>query len=80
MNEKDYEKLQKITEKVLYVSDNLLPPELVLLPDGVKVYVYTSQFMLAVLLELLEESGTTTADVAERLNEYKVFSESLKPN
>lgn len=80
MNEKDYEKLQKITEKVLYVADHLLPPELVLLPDGVRSYVYTSQFMLAVLLELLEESGTTTADVAERLNEYKVFSESLKPN
>lgn len=78
MNERDAEKLLKLSEKVLYVADNVLPPELVLLPDGVKSYVYTSQFVLGVMLQLLEESGTTTADLNERLNEYKLLSESLK--
>lgn len=78
MNERDAEKLLKLSEKVLYVADNVLPPELVLLPNGVKSYVYTSQFVLGVMLQLLEESGTTTADLNERLNEYKLLSESLK--
>lgn len=78
MNERDLEVIKKLSEKAQYVATTLLPPETVFQPGGLPTYVVASQFVCSVLLVLLEENGCTVGDLAEKLNEYKVFSETLK--
>lgn len=78
MNERDVEVIKKLTEKSHYVATTLLPPETVVSPYGLANYVMASQFVCSVLLVLLEENGCTIGDLQEKLNEYKLLSETLK--
>lgn len=77
MNEKDIAIIEKIKEKLEAVNKVYLPSELLSTFDGVLPYIISSQFLIAILLLMLEENGCSDADIEERLNELKILSKTL---
>ena len=77
MNEKDMAIVEKIKEKLQTVNKVYLPSELLSTIDGVMPYIISSQFLIAILLLMLEENGCGNADIEERLNELKILSKTL---
>ena len=69
--------VEKIKEKLQTVNKVYLPSELLSTIDGVMPYIISSQFLIAILLLMLEENGYGNADIEERLNELKILSKTL---
>lgn len=77
MNEKDIATIEKIKKNLEMINKVYLPSELLSSFEGIMPYIISSQFLIAILMLMLEENGCSDADIEERLNELKILSKTL---
>jgi hypothetical protein len=77
MNEKDIITINKIKDNMDLINKEFLPNELLSIPGGIFPYIISSQFLMGIMLLMLEENGCSNADIQEKLNELKILSKNL---